>query len=154
MTTITEKLLSEGYVKIRDGVWDKHLNLNGTIVQWLYFYNPEKNILCTVHETIVMEGDNNIISHELYQKDTQPFKCQGALIETENVGEYAFIYGWTDEGYSILKERLKFLGIKSKMYSKEKKLAAVPSEFLLIEEKDLPVFMFYFNDIIKELPLS
>lgn len=153
MKTIPEKLISDGYIKICDGAWDKNSNLDGTIVQWLYFYNPEKNLVCTVHETIVMKNNEQNISYELHQKDTHPFLAQGIVIETENVGEYAFVNGWSDVGYRMLEERLKFLGIKWKRYEIEKR-PAIPNEFLLIEESDLPVFIFYFNVMIRELPLQ
>lgn len=152
MTTLPEQLLSEGYIKISDGIWDKSSNVDGTIVQWLYFYNPEKNHVCTLHETVVMKNKNRDISYVLHQKEAHPFVAQGILIETENVGEYAFVNGWTSEGLRMLEERLKFLGIKWKMYETKKK-PALPNEFIVINEADIPVFIFYFNDTIRELPL-
>jgi hypothetical protein len=156
MKTIPEKLLSEGYINIFHGAWDKGTNvvdnINGTIVQWLYFYNPEKNVVSTVHEIVEMKNNKQNISYKLHQKDVHPFIAQGLIIKTENVGEYVFIEGWSEVGYCMLEERLKFLGVNWKRYELEKK-PGVSNEFLVIDKSDLPVFIFYFNDTIRELPL-
>jgi hypothetical protein len=154
MTTIPEQLISEGYIQLSEDILDKSRDFVGSIAQWLYFYNPEKDSLYTVYEIVTKKDGETTIFYEDYKKTVKLFNCQGSIIKADKIGEYAFIYGWTKVGQRMLYERLKFLGIKSRVYNTEKTLAAVPNEFLVIDEADLSIFAFYFNNLIRELPLQ